>query len=525
MKNRRLEEKKNRLYAKPYIDYLDAQENLLFEDFWQQHSLEFLLIFVRGETIVQENLHPYRDHFKKWHSEIILGAHKQAQWKSSYDVLQKSIASLDPQSALDYLKTLRGYYQLNRPLFGRYRHLRKEQNQYLEKHLASAFYPLNGFGYGRSQAYRQTAALGSIYKLIPAYAALKQKYQELNRNSMTMDDLNPLEMTDQAYRRGKDLYVGYLENGTPLPKIFKGGRLPRSSSSHIGKLDLIRAIETSSNPYFSLLAGEVLKSPLDMLIASQQFSFGSRTGLDLPGEITGKLPKDLLTNKTGLYATAIGQHTLEVTPLQTCVMLSTLANGGKVLKPQIVKSIAGKSSRVEKLLQLNQGTTEAILVDSKNGKAIYDFLPTVKQKLFLPEIIRKILLEGMRKVVVRTQRESLAGLSRFYKDYPEAISDYLDLKDYLVGKTSTAESVENIDLDIENGTNVYKHVWFGGIAFKSRLNQNNDQVFVFKNQFGDPDLVVIVYLRFGVYGKEAAPLAAQVVNKWREIKKKYSYNN
>jgi len=35
-----------------------------------------------------------------------------------------------------------------------------------------------------------------------------------------------------------------------------------------------------------------------------------------------------------------------------------------------------------------------------------------------------------------------------------------------------------------------------------------------------PELVVVVYLKYGDYGKEAAPLAAQVIKKWREINEK-----
>jgi hypothetical protein len=35
------------------------------------------------------------------------------------------------------------------------------------------------------------------------------------------------------------------------------------------------------------------------------------------------------------------------------------------------------------------------------------------------------------------------------------------------------------------------------------------------------DLVVIVFLRFGSAGKEAAPLAAKMIHKWREIQAKY----
>ncbi len=485
LKEKRADEKRLKKYSKPYIDYLDAQENVLFEAFWQEHSLKLLSAFLKGGSLTPD-LSPYIDPLKKWRKEIQRSS-RQNPLRSALHILQQALESLDASSSLEYLKTLRGYSQLNRPLFGRYRSLRKQNNSQYEKHLAAAFYPVNGFGYGRSQAYRQAASQGSIFKLVPAYAALKQKFQEVRKNSATFHDLNPLTMTDQTYRRGKEAYVGYLEDGTPIPKHYKGGRLPTSSSSHLGKMDLVRAIETSSNPYFSLLAGEVIKSPLDLLKASEQLSFGSRTGIDLPGEIPGKLPQDLLTNRTGLYATAIGQHTLVVTPLQTGVMLSALANGGKVLKPQIVKAA-----------------------------------PEVQREIFLPEAVRKILLEGMGKVVARAQKESLAGLSKFYKDYPEAISDYLDLKNDLVGKTSTAESVENIDLDFENGTNMYKHVWFGGIAFDKRSDKSHaEQQFIFNDSFGNPELVVVVYMRFGIYGKEAAPLAAQVVQKWRKIKSKY----
>jgi cell division protein FtsI/penicillin-binding protein 2 len=39
-----------------------------------------------------------------------------------------------------------------------------------------------------------------------------------------------------------------------------------------------------------------------------------------------------------------------------------------------------------------------------------------------------------------------------------------------------------------------------------------------KEPWKDPELVVVVYLRFGTHGgKEAAPLVAQMVKKWREI--------
>ena len=125
----------------------------------------------------------------------------------------------------------------------------------------------------------------------------------------------------------------------------------------------------------------------------------------------------------------------------------------------------------------------------------------------------------MRLVVQKTQDESLSSLARLYKNSPQAIKDYVELRPRFIGKTSTAESVENIDLEFKDGTNMYTHVWFGGIAYDTNILESDQQhQFLFRDETGSPELVVVVYLRYGGYGKEAAPVAAQVAKKWKEIK-------
>jgi cell division protein FtsI/penicillin-binding protein 2 len=531
LKEKRKQEKISKVYPKPYLDYLDVKEQELFQHFWKKHRFKFINTYLNGIKLQEPQLEPYESHFLTWFNEFLLGAHPAFEGKKAYHILQKALAGLNPKLAERYFYSLRGYSELTRPLIGKYRHLRKNKGHQVEKHLAAAFYPTQGFGYGRSQAYRQSASQGSIFKLVPAYAALKQKYNELPSDAISMKNLNPLEITDHTYTIGKDIYVGYHADGRRLPRAYKGGKLPRSTHS-IGKIDLLKALESSSNPYFSLLVGDFLHTPESLVDAAKMFSYGSLTGIELPAEIPGKIPEDLSKNRSGLYAMAIGQHSLVVTPLQTSLMLSAIANGGRILKPKIVKMKVGHLADACSDIQCPptfkyQHELEFAGIDfplylnaeeSNKNKNIYSTPTIVKNEIFMPDIIRKMLLEGMRRVVVKTQEESLVSLSRFYRDYPEAISDYLELKDNLVGKTSTAESMENIDLDSENGTNVYKHVWFGGIAF----NQDHTQEkYVFRDKFGEPELVVVIYLRFGVYGKEAAPLAAQVVTKWHEIMQKH----
>lgn len=511
LKTKRAEEKELKIYPKPYLDYLDEKENALFLKFFDKVRLDLCLALLQGEN----PSNPFTTHFTQLHTEMNLGAHPEAPWREAYYKLKSAIKGLPASLIKEYLCTLRSYEDLNRPLKGKYRVLRNGKNPLLEKHLASAFYPTYGFGYGRSQGYRQSSTQGSIFKLITAYAALTQQ------NGI----INPLEITDEIFKMGNQTYVGYTVGGKPIPQVYKGGRLPRSALPHLGKLDLLRAIETSSNPYFSLLAGDVLNSPEDLAELAKMFGYGSKSGIDLPGEIGGKIPDDLSKNRTGLYATAIGQHTLVVTPLQSALFLASIANGGDLLKPQIVKALIGVDpNREEEWFRPDPSSYEQKLFNAlgidfrlfdenrtmQKKNLIEKTVRTVRRHIDMPSSIRNFLLEGMRRVVLRTQAESLIPLSRLYVDHPEAISDYVDLKNQLIGKTSTSESMERIDLDEEEGTNLYTHLWFGGISFERDVTPS----------FENPELVVVVYLRYGGFGKEAAPLAAQIVKKWREIKAK-----
>lgn len=508
LKQKRIEEKENRVYAKPYIDYLDKQEALLFDQFWNQQDWQLLKTFLidpenSSDYDSNEERLPYLQYLRDWRIELSSGAHQAMPWKPHYTVLSQFLEKVNPNLVIPFLQTMRPYQALNKPLYGSYRCLKRYQNP-LEKHLAGAFYPVYGYGLGRSHAYRQSTIQGSLFKIVTAYEALKQRYGKFEGQKITLEDLNPLVMCDQEFTKGNTRYLGYTEEGKPIPQLYKGGRLPRSlAHRNSGRVDLVRAMEVSSNPYFSILAGDHLENPEDLAKASRDFGFGEKTGLNLPGEISGKIPNDLKTNRTGLYAMAIGQHSLVVTPLQTAVMLSAIANGGKVLKPKIVNLTAGKDP-----IRTHEKTVYQSFVNKVKTE--------VKNELFMPKLIHKILLNGLHASVKRTYDENLSSLTKLYQHHPEAVMQFTSLKEQLLGKTSTSESVEHIDLDLDDGTNIYTHVWFGCISY------DNGTTFLFKNELGQPELVVVVYLRYGGFGKEAAPLAAQMVKKWRELKQRYS---
>lgn len=539
LKEKRENEKLAKIYPKPYSDYLDRHESRMFQMFWEEHGWSLIYTLLSGEAVIlpseEVKLLRYHAFFREKNEGFQKDGEGTEKIKKAHRILSKSIQGIPYEMSVAYLKTMRPFSELNRPLLGRYR-IRSSKAP-LERHLASAFYPVYGYGYGRSHAYRQSTIQGSLFKLVTAYEAMVQRYNKMGREGISFQDLNPLIMVDETFHRGNTRYVGYTDDGKPIPQLYKGGRLPRSLA-HRGRqrVDLLHALEISSNPYFSLLAADCLDDPEDLSKAARLFSFGSRTGIELPGEIKGSVPDDLATNPTGLYSMAIGQHSLVVTPLQSALMLAAIANGGKVLKPKIVKLTAGRklSMNDNQVICLAKFPYQHPLsligidfplftgISQAEQESAVKVMPTeVRHEIFMPEVVRQMLLRGLQLATRRTCQDNMSSLVRLYKQFPEAIRTFSDMKDELYGKTSTSESVENIDLDLKDGTNIYTHVWFGSIAFEGKVKDRNKAFLLLKDDFGRPELVVVVYLRYGGFGKEAAPLAAQIVKKWREIKAKH----
>lgn len=475
---RREEEEKKIKSPRPYLDYLEEKEQEMFSHFWQRDRYPLLTLFIIGQalpsSLKKAELHPYITAIATARQKIEERRGLYA-WEEHFFALKEPLEKVPFALLEEYLQTFRSFDELTRPLLGRYTGLKAQ----FEKDLAAAFYPVYGFGYLRSYAFRQPMAMGSIFKLVPAYEALRQKY--LSQQGDALDevkarDLNPLTIIDDKHKVGgkNDWNVGYTLDNRPIPLIYRGGRLPRSEHAGIGKVDLVRALETSSNPYFALLSGDVIEDPEDLCTAAATFSFGEKTGIDLPFEAKGEIPKDVIYNRSGLYAMSIGQHSLTGTPLQTAVMLSAVANKGKILKPKIVLS------------------------EITDGK--HTAHPTqIVRHLFLPSSIRNCLIKGLQQVI---QGES--GTARELKNqFPEP------LVKNVVGKTSTAEVMERVSLDGEEGYIKCKNISFGAIYFDPKV----------KNQ-EKAELVVVVYLRYGDYGRKAAPFALKMIQKYLEIQER-----
>lgn len=76
-----------------------------------------------------------------------------------------------------------------------------------------------------------------------------------------------------------------------------------------------------------------------------KFGFGSKTGIDLPGEVSGILRPYQNWTRVDTSTIAFGQG-ISVTAIQLVTALSAIANGGVLMKPYIVRAVVDKKGEV-----------------------------------------------------------------------------------------------------------------------------------------------------------------------------------
>jgi len=178
--------------------------------------------------------------------------------------------------------------------------------------------------------------VGSVIKPIISAAALEEK---VVTPSTTVNDTGKLEVQN-IY----DPSVVYT---------FKGWKL-----EGIGVVNVVRAIEQSSDIYYYQVGGGYKSfqglGEKRLLDWYQRFGFGKKTGLDIAEESAGYLPSPEKKKKaTGeswyvgdTYNVSIGQGDLKATPIQMAIANAAIANGGKIIKPHLLKSVQGEKSLV-----------------------------------------------------------------------------------------------------------------------------------------------------------------------------------
>jgi penicillin-binding protein 2 len=128
-----------------------------------------------------------------------------------------------------------------------------------------------------------------------------------------------------------------------------------------GQTNTRKAIAESNNIFFYAVGGgwserNFIGLGIDRLSAGlESFGLGAKTGIDIPGEVSGLIPTPewkLATQKEkwfigDTYHSSIGQGYDLTTPLQMALSVSAIANGGTLWKPSIAWSTVNPITGVE----------------------------------------------------------------------------------------------------------------------------------------------------------------------------------
>lgn len=233
-----------------------------------------------------------------------------------------------------------------------------------------------------------------------------------------------------------------------------------------GAVNLKRAISESCDVYFYQVG---LRSGVDNLAKmANKFGLGVKSGIEMEHEKGGLTPtKDwkLKRHKQKwqegeTLSVAIGQGFNLVTPLQICLMTSTIANGGTQYKPQIIEKIT-----------------------DPDGHIISQFVPVITSQLGGERIFLKQIRDGMKEVV-----QGKRGTARKVRIKGMTIA----------GKTGTAQVVR---------LKQYKHLKEEDIPYKYR----DHAWFTCYAPADDPEIAVTVLVEHGLHGGSAAGPVARAI--------------
>jgi penicillin-binding protein 2 len=158
---------------------------------------------------------------------------------------------------------------------------------------------------------------GSTFKLVTGLAALQERVTTPTRRWQT--------------------YACYQIPGAPA-----GDCLQDWNRRGFGPLNITEAFARSSDTFFYQMAVHL---GVDRLAAwAYQLGFGAPSGIDLPNEAAGIIASTDWAHsqgRTGVYTgelaqAGIGQSVIAVTPLQLLNAYAAVANGGHLMRPQIV---------------------------------------------------------------------------------------------------------------------------------------------------------------------------------------------
>jgi penicillin-binding protein 2 len=169
--------------------------------------------------------------------------------------------------------------------------------------------------------------------------------------------------------------AGLSENAIPLVDTVGDGY----------RIDLTSALAHSDNPFFQQVGSRIGSDK--MVNYAKELGLGEKTGINVPFEFPGKLPEI----KVGVTERRMFSHAdgFEVTPLQLGTLVSAMANGGRLLVPQIPHSLKEQNKmgvKVRRQLDITTDVWQRMVpgmvgaVNYGSGRKAYDPTQTVAGK-------------------------------------------------------------------------------------------------------------------------------------------------
>ena len=169
--------------------------------------------------------------------------------------------------------------------------------------------------------------------------------------------------------------AGLSENAIPLVDTANDGF----------RTDLTHALAVSDNPFFQQVGSRIGSEK--MVGYARQLGLGEKTGVNVPFEFPGRLPEvNPNSLERRMFSHADG---FSVTPLQLGTLVSAMANGGRLLTPQIprsAKEAAKMNVKVRRVLDITNDVWQRMVpgmvgaVNYGSGRKAYDPSQTVAGK-------------------------------------------------------------------------------------------------------------------------------------------------
>ncbi len=163
--------------------------------------------------------------------------------------------------------------------------------------------------------------------------------------------------------------IFFCENGSYM----MGGKVIHDARKHKW-LSLKDIIKVSSNIGAAKVGRKLGKTKFQRYLRA--FGFGAKTGIDLPGEVSGSVPPPQDWSEVGLANISFGQG-ISVTPLQLTVALAAIAHDGVLMRPYVVKAVQERGGQI---IRENHPRAVRRGISSRTAQVVRGILKTVLEE-------------------------------------------------------------------------------------------------------------------------------------------------